>query len=726
MIFACDAHTNECVQMKNPDTERDYTIQRDNGKPDTLWKMSRAELWGDHGERVLVYRSYHLRQLVWYYPKTATWVVLNAYDEDKEDNDKSYAEYIESLMSKPATFYNIQSITTMTTTTTFITRDERVRKPRGVKQLNGDIRRDKDIKRHKKGYGKGKLESTSDKLLDPKDVAHTTMDYAMTGIDVKASVASTNTDLKVTFTDTDLSKTINDFKATDSHSILPDTLQTDLEKSNLDSDEDKPLSARTCKDIKDTTDLAGSSDEDRPLSARKCKVIKDTPDLVGSSDEDEPLVKMKRYTNKAAAKCKNDANSSYDDVVRMQSELETLRRQNEMLQLEKDKIEKSATDKDILHANYKKHQGKSNREMKQKVESLQQDRDAYKCSYAEEKKRNIEQAQMHGGSETRRPCIEAYTELIHQCFLGYSEAITQKKKSEAPFVAKYQVMDATGTLIDLNQTMANEIDKLNNASECISYTNGQHHYEVRLSDAQGTYAIQKNTNSQHPTERPIFLNPKYDTKSTTSKDEKAERVLTESDKHDILFGASVVKLSLVDNLLANFDFYGKMYDLPSKDLAALAELFHSLCYNFKYVNGETCRTILYVKPAALFNFLYTAKSREYKYMRIVLHGSDSQCYEGVRKDANGMNMMLAGKMNGLAYGPGTYWGLSPHVTIAYNKENKSKPGTALMGLILTKKNLTEHHGSYTLFSLSSPCGKPNCINVHESYLQLVLGKIVSI
>ena len=59
---------------------------------------------------------------------------------------------------------------------------------------------------------------------------------------------------------------------------------------------------------------------------------------------------------------------------------------------------------------------------------------------------------------------------------------------------------------------------------------------------------------------------------------------------------------------------------------------------------------------------------------VVMHGADSNCYNGVRDDPYGMDLQYAG-MHGQAYGNGFYFGLSDHVTLGYNREGK--PGTAL-------------------------------------------------
>ena len=244
------------------------------------------------------------------------------------------------------------------------------------------------------------------------------------------------------------------------------------------------------------------------------------------------------------------------------------------------------------------------------------------------------------------------------------------------------------------------------------------------------YAIQKNTNPQYLTERQI--NCVTPTPPTTT------GVLTDAQKHDLLFGKSLIKLPTgwVDSLLARFSFSEDHFHQSCRELAELAENFNSLSNNFKYTNGMKHKTDVYVKPMLLHSFLNIAKARGYTHMRLVMHGADSNCYNGVRDDPYGMDLQYAG-MHGQAYGNGFYFGLSDHVTLGYNCEGK--PGTALMALVLTHEKIDgsgQHHGGYrtfdstqqvpySTFQLSAPKqGIHNCIVVHEASLILILGKVV--
>ena len=122
MIHACNANTFASVQMIHPEAERMTLVKRSDQGADSeelLWDLSRGETWGT--QRLTVYRSRYLQKLLWYYPKKKHWVILEGYDEQKEDNDVTYAGQITELMSRPASSFVIRRTTCTTTTTTTIT-----------------------------------------------------------------------------------------------------------------------------------------------------------------------------------------------------------------------------------------------------------------------------------------------------------------------------------------------------------------------------------------------------------------------------------------------------------------------------------------------------------------------------------------------------------------------------------------------------------------------------
>lgn len=324
-------------------------------------------------------------------------------------------------------------------------------------------------------------------------------------------------------------------------------------------------------------------------------------------------------------------------------------------------------------------------------------------------------------------CDKLYNALIKEVMKQYADAKDSESKKH---IAKYLFIDEHGRWSDVQNYIAEELDKLSDSTlnfDKVHYTLKEHSYEARLYNSDDAswkkwaednstviYAMQINLNTS--TERRIIRNPNT----------KANGVLSENAKHELLFGKSFVQLSRlwIDHALESFSFTGESCHHTSKELAALAELFTSLTnLNFTYLTGDKFLSELYVKPTAIKSWLEIARDRKYTHLRIVLHGSDTSCYNSVRADPQGMCMKNAG-MHGLAHGSGIYFGLSHHVTISYNKE---KAGTALIGLLLTDEDISTRCGSYETFELSAPKrGVMNCIVVRESFIQLILGKIVSV
>eukprot|EP00966_Prymnesium_polylepis_P152880 3531493-Prymnesium_polylepis.1 len=145
---------------------------------------------------------------------------------------------------------------------------------------------------------------------------------------------------------------------------------------------------------------------------------------------------------------------------------------------------------------------------------------------------------------------------------------------------------------------------------------------------------------------------------------------------------------------------------------------------------------IWIKPAALSQWLSHAHWRGYKHARIVCHGASKEGYAGMRSHGIGFSMDFAGK-NGQAYGPGLYFGLSDHATVGYNQGSGYPPGTFAIGLILTsdKEGWQHHHGGYRLAQMSeeeisayktisfgTPVGGvDNAMVLHDPALALCIG-----
>lgn len=419
------------------------------------------------------------------------------------------------------------------------------------------------------------------------------------------------------------------------------------------------------------------------------------------------------------------------------------------LQAAKDVAEAEALNKDRLFKNYKSRQRFAIRDSKHEADDLRiqlqisvEERKTADAALARERasmktKYDAAQASIKalktGTSVTNatklEPCVGAYKELIKQAHKAYSDAATKDGPTK---VSKYQFCDPNSNWVDMDDISCLALDTLKKASDRVSYIVHGHTYEARLADNSWSgkcFAIQKNI--EHKTERMIQKS------SVTTSSSSSSTTMTDAHKHNVLFGNSPIKLSAdwVDSLLKRFSFDEDHYSDPCRELAELAELFNSFSNGFKYTTLSAHKTDLYVKPILLFAWLSIAKTRGYTAMRIVLHGADSTCYDGVKNDPYGMDLQYAG-MHGQAYGNGFYFGLSDHVTVGYNKEGK--PGTALMALILTHEKLHTRHGGYNTFDstaqvpyntfqLSAPKnGIHNCIVVHEAALCLILGKVVAL
>ena len=753
MITAYDAYTNSRIQIQNPDEERNTLVRRQGeNEEQKLWRLSRNESWGS--QRICVYRSTYLQKMLWYYPKDKIWVVMTGYDELREDNDTDYANRIYYLMSKPSSAYmtnKVTTTTTTTTTTTVTTESDKPLRKRKTKRKTDDTTKSENNN------------TVQDNLKDIRDTKEGDTEEKKDIEETEEKKEKKDMDLKQ---DPEEKKDIQDTKEENK-----DTEDTKEEKKDMD------LKEVNEKDKKEIVDSKEETEEMKDMKKPENKEIK--AQKTDDSDDDETPLILLFHKNKKTKRLE----SEIDNVRHLTEELQELRQKTANLEAEKqtknkqiadletDKsnAESKAVNAERLHNNYKSRQRNAVSEAKKKADTLEsqisvlttekasneQERNRMQDDYdkAQDRARKQIAAARAGnadpyGKDGGEPCIGAYKELIKQAHTCYQTVINTAATGKALVSndAKYQVFDAMGNWIDLDTTLEVELDKLQKLTDRVSYSFGQHTYETRLADSNDTppnwqgqskfsvYAVQKNTNPQYLTTRYIIRNQQQQQPQSTGKG-----TLTDAQKHEILFGKSLIHLppGWVDDLLARFSFNEEHYHTSCRELAELAELFNTLSNNFKYTTKKTHKTDIYVKPVLLFNWLTIAKARNYTYMRLVLHGADSTCYNGVRDDPVGMDLKFAG-MHGQAYGNGFYFGLSDHVTIGYNREGK--PGTALIALVLTHEKIDhqQHHGGYhtfdsthqvpyTTFQLTAPkSGTHNCIVVHESALILILGKIVAI
>jgi hypothetical protein len=236
------------------------------------------------------------------------------------------------------------------------------------------------------------------------------------------------------------------------------------------------------------------------------------------------------------------------------------------------------------------------------------------------------------------------------------------------------------------------------------------------------------------------------------------------DRNNIMFGPdSPIELpdALVDSWLNTTNFYTPPTQQLSLALSKLADLFAQCSdSNFRYTvdagqqptNKRSTHVVphtdgvkdfmseLWIKPAALSQWLSHAHWRGYKHARIVCHGTSKEGYAGMRSHGIGLSMDHSGK-NGQAYGPGLYFGLSDHATVGYNSGSGYPPGSYIMGLMLTsdKEGWQHHHGGYRLSRMSKEeissyktisfgtpvIGMDNAAVLHDPALAVAIGVVRS-
>jgi hypothetical protein len=397
---------------------------------------------------------------------------------------------------------------------------------------------------------------------------------------------------------------------------------------------------------------------------------------------------------------------------------------------------------------------KLTQEHKQFEAAVEAERDDMKRKYEKEQKkvRDLKAGQPDTTMKNVGKCVEdAYKVIIqkvHEAYERASQVLIEQNKAAASAASAasatsdtFLYLDASNNWVPIQDSLiVGGLSALAQASDRFSYHVGGHTYEARLADGAWIGQcdiVQKNV--QYSTERAIKKGQGQASSPPTD-------VLTEDQKYDILFGDSPVDFDTkwVEDLLEDHSFSdGDCFSEASLELAKLAQLFNTFSNNYKYVNGRKHKTELYVKPVALYNWLKVAQSRGYTSMRLVMHGGNQTCYDGVRDDPLGMDLKYAG-MHGQVHGNGFYFGLSDHITHGYN--TVGKPGTALMGLVLTNKSIRSDyyggHGSYhafefdykkqhTTFNLQSHLcpirsGHNSCIVMHEGALVLILGFVATL
>ena len=818
-INACDAETFESVSMNNPDFERSENVQIDDGRHCKKWSMSRNESWGN--QRLTVYRSTFYKQMLWFYPRYKIWALLHAYDEDREDDDMMYANYIYQLMSQPSSVYdlrnkslgesnnsseNVATVTENTVASKNVADDAHLAdgvsgsalKPQPVPTSNDDkqdysfwcgagpnakIRYEEALK-IKNSCGKMQSTTTAkpsdeDLFGDDDDDMQMAMDSIVNtdpGVHTGAVESPTKDTAEVNAVKhrrISVEERIAIVEEKHGKGVLDGTVENakpaatdDATKATSNDSEDDLLSTRvksivnTRSDVKQSTkDVAFTdidSESDSPLSKRfnkEAHATNQNPDSNSANKEFcEDLTEVKLEVKNASSASTQQTDAAIQDLEKMKAELEKYKKQHALAESENVKLRQEASvfydreqsllegkqNAERLHENYKKREFRKIKQATQQAASLTAELSRIKGeneSFDQERQRMQDEIDRERAKKSKTdtallPCIEAYKELIKHCHISLQSQIEHVMKNgsnTSSSTSKYTIFDG-GTWINISAPIEAEIDKLKSKTDCVTYSIGSNNYETRLhqdTNDKFVYAIQKNTNPQFLTQRLIRKTYAAITKASD------KTCLSEDHKKDLLFGKSFIKLcpTMIDSMLLRFNFDGNHSSSYSLALAQLAELFNTLSMNFKYTQGNSHRSCVFVKPLALQNFLKIAKSRKYTFMRIGLHAGSTEAFDGVEKDPLGMNMFYANK-NGQAYGGGFYFGLSCHVTknYCYPAVYGTAGQSALMALLLTNENIDhnkEMNGSYKTFNLAyTDRFTHNCIVYHETSLILILGKVV--
>ena len=180
------------------------------------------------------------------------------------------------------------------------------------------------------------------------------------------------------------------------------------------------------------------------------------------------------------------------------------------------------------------------------------------------------------------------------------------------------------------------------------------------------------------------------------------------------------KTGFLAELLDNHAWGGDDSQIVSRNIASLAELFSSLGHGFKY---DVNKCFLWCKPDWFKIWLRVAISRGYTSCRIGMHGSGA--YDELGMDIAGYNMKYA-RCGFKNYA--LYVAASDDIASDYNDTAKFKPGSCMIGLLLTKKDAPL--GAYEQYHLASRSGKTekclNAIAVRDQLLWLPLGMAVAL
>lgn len=291
--------------------------------------------------------------------------------------------------------------------------------------------------------------------------------------------------------------------------------------------------------------------------------------------------------------------------------------------------------------------------------------------------------QQRGG----RPIKVLYDMMINMAAKFYTDAyelISKLDRVGKPVTnAKYEFYDHNaGTWKPIDLDIEKELDEL------VSVNKGKkkpEKYNAKYKIGSFEYETRYDTSNEE------FVQKNLSTNRTTT-----IRKLTSSSNGLSPFDAARMKFLFTSESTMPFDFNDfeakldsgefdvteeTLFSVKSVELAKLAEAMDSLSDGNKFVQtsftATVCKTDLWVKPAKFKQWIRLGASRNYKHIRLAVHGTSDETAVKIEKDHVGFD---ASCLQRDVFGTGTYFGLSPSVSDAY-KYHKWPKSSAIFSFL---------------------------------------------
>tara|TARA_B110000046_G_scaffold124102_1_gene130581 strand:+ start:2583 stop:4526 length:1944 start_codon:yes stop_codon:yes gene_type:complete len=316
------------------------------------------------------------------------------------------------------------------------------------------------------------------------------------------------------------------------------------------------------------------------------------------------------------------------------------------------------------------------------LEIIQLATDAYAKRIAAAKKKGAEyEARMDAEeAKTKNGTVHGRTQTVYQ----YKDDQSWVDITDKQAIAAYDLLHLTGT-----------------GQSTGSFSMASHTYQITRV-RHGSYSQR---NNQTLTLRDVQSVERKVAVDTTPRETLYNGMLTK-DRHEILFGSeSPIELpdATLDRWKRAISTKEPPSDRMSLELSQLAQTFAELSMsNARYVvdhgtqatnpsakpygshtdGKHDFNSVMWIKPDALSQWIANAKGRKFNRARILCHGANGPAIDAMRANSHGLCMEYAGT-SGQVYGPGTYYGLSDHATVAYNYDSGYPAGSFVMSIFMT-------------------------------------------